>query len=132
MKHVRWLVAVLGLPGLIACSNIQASYVPLGDATLTPAPDDKPIPILKAPPDRPYQKLARLKVVAENPTDHRELLDALIEEGRKVGADAIMSVDDSHSQRMVMMQQGNPGQPAGEFFIPMEIDTMTAIAIKYQ
>lgn len=132
MKHGRWLLALLVLPGLIGCSNIQASHVPLGDFTLTPAPDDKQIPILKETPGRPYQKIAQLKVVAENPTDHRQLLDALVEEGRKVGADAIIDVVDSHNRRMVIMPQGNPGQAPGEFFIPMDIESLTGVAIKYQ
>ena len=90
---MRRILILVFLAGWLGCSNVQTEHVILEGATYTGYSSDHKVVILSEPPKKPFTKIAKLQATAEEPTSEEELKAGLIEEARRVGADAIINVE---------------------------------------
>ena len=92
MKTICILTLWIGCLGLVGCSNVQTEHVILEGATYSNYSPDRKVVVLEQPPEKPFVRIANLQATAEEPTSQEELTQGLIEEARRVGADAIIEV----------------------------------------
>ena len=133
MKRILILVVLVGWLGWIGCSNIQTEHVILEGATYGGYSPDHKVVILSERPEKPYTKIAKLQATGEEPTSEEELRAGLIEEARKVGADAIIDVElEEQDWNYSMPIVGPGGGVTGGVQNKGTIAIMTGIAIKYK
>lgn len=133
MRRILILVVLVGSLGWLGCSNVQTEHVILEGATYTGYSSGQKVVILSEPPGKPFTKIAKLQASAEEPTSEEELRAGLIEEARRVGADAIIDVDlEEQEWNYSMPVVGPGGGVTGGVQNKGTIAVMTGIAIKYK
>ena len=133
MKKILILAVLLAWFGWAACSSVQTEHVILEGATYSQVSADHKVAVLAKPPEKPFIKLAKLRATAEEPTSKEELTAALIQEARKVGADAIIDVElDEQDWNYQMPIVGPGGGVTGGVQNKGTIAILTGIAIKYK
>ncbi len=133
MKYVLVFLFLAGGLGWAGCSNVQTEHVILEGATYSQVPSDHKVAILSQPPEKPFIKLAKLRATGEEPTSEEELTAALIQEARKVGADAIINVELEEQEWDYSMPIVGPGGGVtGGVQNRGTIAVLTGLAIKYK
>jgi hypothetical protein len=133
MKKILLFLFWVGGLGLVGCANIQTDHVILEGATYSQVPADHKIAVLSEPPEKPFIKMAKLRATAEEPASEEELRAALINEARKVGADAIIDVELQEQEWNYSMPIVGPGGGVtGGVQNRGTIAVLTGIAIKYK
>lgn len=130
MLILGFLIASLGLTG---CTTVQTDHVILEGATYTRVPADHKVVVLTQHPEKPFIKIAKLRATAEEPTSREELTAGLIEEARRVGADAIIDVEmDEQDWNYQLPVVGPGGGVTGGVQNKGTIAILTGVAIKYK
>ena len=133
MRKILFLVILLGWLGLIGCSNVQTEHVLLEGATYSGYSSNHKVTILSEPPQKPFTKIAKLQATAEEPTSEEELRAGLMEEARRVGADAIIDVELEEKEWKYQMPIVGPGGGVtGGVQNKGKLAIMKGIAIKYK
>ena len=133
MRRILILPVLVGLLGWLGCSNVQTKHVLLEGATYSGYSSGHKVVILSEPPGKPFTKIAKLQASAEEPTSEEELKAGLIEEARRVGADAIINVElEEQEWNYSMPVVGPGGGVTGGVQNKGTIAVMTGIAITYK
>jgi len=133
MKHKFILVILIGSLCVAGCSNVQTEHVILEGATYTDYSPDRKVVVLSDPPKKPFIRIAKLRATAEEPTTQEELTAGLIEEARRVGADAIIEVElQEQDWNYSMPVIGPGGGVAGGVQNKGTIAVLTGVAIQYK
>ena len=133
MKYPVILVVLVGSLFVVGCSNVQTEHTILEGATYTEYSPDRKVVVLSNPPDKPFVRIANLRATAEEPTSQEELTQGLIDEARKLGADAIIDVElEEQDWNYSMPIIGPGGGVAGGVQNKGRIAVLTGVAIKYK
>jgi uncharacterized protein YbjQ (UPF0145 family) len=81
------------LAGCATCIVVQSEYYDTTGQVIAPKAEDRPVEILEQRPDRPYQEIGVVKVLARRGTAHAHLNKEMIDRARSAGADAIIGVE---------------------------------------
>ncbi len=133
MKRLLILVVLVGCLGWAGCSNVQTEHVILEGATYSRVSSDHKVVVLSERPQKPFIKMAKLRATAEEPITEEELYKGLIDEARRVGADAIIDVElEEQDWNYSMPIVGPGGGVTGGVQNKGTIAVLTGIAIKYK
>ena len=91
-KTLGMILAVLFLAGCSQCIVMRSEYYDITGKVLTSKPDTEEIQILTEKPNRPYQEIGLVKVLARWSTSHEAMNTELKKRARAAGADALMDV----------------------------------------
>ncbi len=81
------------LTGCATCVVVQSEYYDTTGQVIAPKAEDRSVEILEQRPDRPYQEIGIVKVLARQGTAHAHLNKEMIDRARSAGADAIIDVE---------------------------------------
>ena len=128
MKYLNFAVTATILLLLYGCGNYTDHFL-LRQTPLPPSPEKQFIEILDERPSRPFEKIAKLEVSqGYNFDSYNDLRNDLVDEARKVGADAIIDISMGSHGVGAMVPSAN-GSIVGGYG---EYKTMFGTAIKYK
>lgn len=88
MKHAAWLIGAVLAASLAACqAHLELQYTPDRYAKL------RNIELLRTTPEREYELVATVEGTGGRHTATETMINAMIDEARKLGADALMPMD---------------------------------------
>lgn len=134
-KRRRWtlrpldVVLFMGTLVLSACSGVNTDHLLLTTHPVSTVPDTHSIEILTDSPARSYRKLAQLEATEYMGATWEDMRAALVEEARKVGADAIMDLKMGGERKEVLLGGRGDRELRGTSQL---YKTLTGIAIRYQ
>ena len=91
-KTLGMILAVLFLAGCSQCIVMRSEYYDITGKVLTSKPETEEMLILTEKPNRPYQEIGLVKVLARWGTSHEAMNTELKKRARAAGADALMDV----------------------------------------
>ena len=91
-KTLGMILAVLFLAGCSQCIVMRSEYYDITGKVLTSKPETEEVLILTEKPNRPYQEIGLVKVLARWGTSHEAMNTELKKRARAAGADALMDV----------------------------------------
>jgi hypothetical protein len=96
MKNIKIMVLCLLFfsfcAGCSQCILIRSEYYDITGKVLTPKAADQDIPILKEKPDRPYEEIGVVRVLAKYGTSQEAVNEEMKKRARNAGADALFDV----------------------------------------
>ena len=91
-KTLGMILAVLFLAGCSQCIVMRSEYYDITGKVLTSKPETEEVLILTEKPNKPYQEIGLVKVLARWGTSHEAMNTELKKRARAAGADALMDV----------------------------------------